>query len=402
MSLNMPFCGKASTTFSLNTLRRFLSFFIFVFVTVFWLNTALGASPLPDEEVQVLPGVKQGTLLLGMASALTNPSKVHVIAPEKMKYIGQLPAGYSAQMLPLAQEGLIAIASTYYSRIYRGERTDVLELWDRATLSFQKELALPTTRALHAASRTAMAMTLDRRFILIQNATPASSFTVVDFKNWKVVGEIPDPGCFGIYLFPNKPSAFGSLCGDGKMAIFALDEQGNGKYSGSSEKLFDPENDPVYMFAETVGNQFIMVSFKGNVRIIDIQDGNPKLSLTFEIATGVEGNWRPGGYQPFAVDPKSGTLFVLMHKDGKEGSHKLVAEEIWAIDLASGSLLSRSPCEAIDTLLNIPGDNITLVGGEPKNDYLNLYEADPSNKFKLEQSYYENAGPWIPHLEVMQ
>ena len=58
---------------------------------------------------------------------------------------------------------------------------------------------------------------------------------------------------------------------------------------------------------------------------------------------GVEGNWRPGGYQTHAFHPKSGVLYVLMHKGGAEGSHKNPAEEIWAYDLRNKKLLSRSP-----------------------------------------------------------
>ena len=363
---------------------------------------AYAASALPEEEASTRSSPEPGLLLLGMASSLTNPSKVHIVSTNKMNYSGQLPAGFSAQMLPLPSEGEIAVASTYYSRMYRGERTDVLEIWDKATLTFKKELVIPSIRALYAASRSSMAETLDHKFILIQNATPASSITVVDVANWKVAGEIPDPGCFGIYLFPDKPRAFGSLCGDGKMALYTIDDQGFGKFAGTSEKLFDPETDPVYMFVETHGNQFIMLSFNGNVRIVDVTGGQPKLTASFSIVDGFPDNWRPGGYQPFAYNPKNDVLFVLMHKNGKEGSHKLVAEEIWAINVATHKVLSRSPCEAIDSLVNIPGDKPIVVGSEPGNDYLNQYEADPLANFKLQRTYYEYAGPWIPHLEVMQ
>jgi len=374
----------------------------FLVITLQFAHVALAAPALPEEDASALSAPEPGTLLLGMASSLTNPSKVHIVLTDKMNYAGQLPAGFSAQMLPMPAEGQIAIASTYYSRMYRGERTDVLEIWDKATLTFKKELVLPSIRALYAASRSAMAETLDRKFILIQNATPASSITVVDLVNWKVAGEIPDPGCFGIYLFPDKPHEFGSLCGDGKMALYAIDDQGAGKFTGSSDALFDPATDPVYMFAETHGNRFIMLSFNGNVRLIDVTAGKPKLTKTFSIVEGIPDNWRPGGYQPFAYDPKSDVLFVLMHKNGKEGSHKLVAEEIWAVSLTTAKVLSRSPCEAIDSLVNIPGEKPIVVGGEPGNDYLNQYEADPLNSFKLQRTYYEYAGPWVPHLEVMQ
>ncbi len=54
-------------------------------------------------------------------------------------------------------------------------------------------------------------------------------------------------------------------------------------------------------------------------------------------------NWRPGGYQPFAYHKETGRLYVAMHPDGEEGSHKNPAAEIWAFDLAAGKRVARVP-----------------------------------------------------------
>ena len=52
-------------------------------------------------------------------------------------------------------------------------------------------------------------------------------------------------------------------------------------------------------------------------------------------------NWRPGGYQPFALNHANRQFYVAMHSDGAEGSHKNPAAEIWAIDLKSKKRVAR-------------------------------------------------------------
>jgi methylamine dehydrogenase heavy chain len=56
--------------------------------------------------------------------------------------------------------------------------------------------------------------------------------------------------------------------------------------------------------------------------------------------------WRPGGYQPLAVHTGTSRLYVAMHSNGAEGSHKNPAEEIWAFDLKTKRRLARLPGHA--------------------------------------------------------
>src|SRR5262249_31708816 len=56
--------------------------------------------------------------------------------------------------------------------------------------------------------------------------------------------------------------------------------------------------------------------------------------------------WRPGGYQPLAVHVVSGRLYVAMHPQGAEGSHKNPAKEIWVFDLKTKKRVARMPGHA--------------------------------------------------------
>ena len=73
----------------------------------------------------------------------------------------------------------------------RGERVDVLEVWDSETLAFKYEVVLPPKRAQALNYRGLVRPTGDGRFVLVQNATPATNSTVpmpaTPFNVWKAL-----------------------------------------------------------------------------------------------------------------------------------------------------------------------------------------------------------------------
>ena len=100
---------------------------------------------------------------------------------------------------------------------------------------------------------------------------------------------------------------------------------------------------------------------------------------TVKSAADRKAAWRPGGYQPLAVHPGSGRLYVAMHPQGAEGSHKNPAKEIWAFDLKTKKRVARLPGHAAIALtassdgkriLAIDIEKLSLVaidmGGKPK------------------------------------
>lgn len=68
--------------------------------------------------------------------------------------------------------------------------------------------------------------TANGRFVLVQNATPATSITVVDLSERKVAGQIATPGCWGTLPAASHPARLAMLCGDGKIATVTLDDKG--------------------------------------------------------------------------------------------------------------------------------------------------------------------------------
>src|SRR5690606_1047984 len=95
-----------------------------------------------------------------------------------------------------------------------------------------------------------IAVTPDGRFILVQNATPASSIAVIDRRAEQHVAEIPTPGCWAILVAQSVANRFTTVCGDGSLITVTLDDAGQPAGQQRSERFFDPDADPVFVQTE--------------------------------------------------------------------------------------------------------------------------------------------------------
>jgi methylamine dehydrogenase heavy chain len=261
------------------------------------------------------------------------------------KLIGMINMGFAGNFALSSKADEIYIATTYHSRGGRGDRVDLLEVWDAQTLGFKYEVLIPTKRAQTLNYRGMVRTTANGRFVLVQNATPATSITVVDLQQRKVAGEVPTPGCWGTLPAASHPTRFAMLCGDGKVATVTLNENGGVAERQLSEKVFDADVDAWFHTAEQVGDRYFFASFKGTIAEVDVSGAAASLKGSKGIirATDAKQDWRPGGYQVFAVHPSGRWAVVAMHDKGREGSHKSPAKQLWTIDLASGQRIATAP-----------------------------------------------------------
>ena len=263
--------------------------------------------------------------------------RIRVFDAVQGKFLGMISTGYAGNFTLSPASDELYVATTYLSRGSRGERTDVLEVHDTQTLGTKYEVILPTRRAQALNYRGLVRTTGDGRFVLVQNATPATSITVVDTRERKVASEIQTPGCWGT-LPAGKGARFSMLCGDGKIATITLNDQGQMATRQVSEKFFDADTDAWFHHAEQVGNRYWFVSFNGQLTEMDLGgDVARKIESKWLVSPAErKKGWRPGGYQNFAIDPQGRWLVVGMHPRGAEGSHKSPAAQLWVFDLMSG------------------------------------------------------------------
>lgn len=285
--------------------------------------------------------------------------RVHVVDGNKARYLGVVMAGYGALTTVSADGKSIYVATTYYPRLYRGQRSDVVEIHDAETLELKAEIDIPAKRAQAASYRSMLVPSADGRFLYVQNATPATSVSVVDLQAKKFVAEIMTPGCWSIQAWnkDDKGNRFSTLCGDGTMLTFTLDEAGRPTGRERSARFFDPDKDPIYVHPEMLGNDRYFVSYYGNVYKVTLAGDKPSFAAPWSLldARDRKANWRPGGMQVTTMHRASGTFYVNMHDKGDEGSHKNPSKEIWAFDVASHKRVARIPSNEAVSLVASQG-----------------------------------------------
>ncbi|HSJ97084.1 MAG TPA: amine dehydrogenase large subunit [Myxococcota bacterium] len=251
------------------------------------------------------------------------------------RFLGMLSTGTGAVAPVFSQaHGEIYLPETYYSRGSRGERSDVVTIYDVATLSPVAEVAIPPKRADVVHAMGLATLLDDDRFLALYNFTPGTSVTIVDVAERRFAGEIATPGCSLVY--GAGPRRFLMLCGDGTLLQVTLDEGGAERSRTRSERLFDPVGDPVTEKAVRRGDEWLFVSFSGRVHPVDVAGDAPRFgepwSLLDEAARAA--SWQIGGTQHLAVHEASGRLYSLVHRGGPDG-HKDAGTEVWVYDLAS-------------------------------------------------------------------
>jgi methylamine dehydrogenase heavy chain len=234
----------------------------------------------------------------------------------------------------------IYLAETYYSRGTRGERTDLVTVYDASSLLPIAEIPLPAKRADHASGVASNAITDDGRFLAVFNLTPATSISVVDLAARRLSGEISTPGCSLVY--PAGTRRFLMLCGDGSMLSVTIDDAGREKAKERSAPFFDPKLDPVTEKAARAGSEWEFISFDGVVHPVDISGDVPSFGKTWSILSEEDkrASWRIGGTQQLAAHASSRRLYALMHQGGKD-THKDPGTEVWVFDLSSHTRLQR-------------------------------------------------------------
>ena len=304
--------------------------------------------------------------------------KLMVIDGKTLKVQGHVSLGLTGHATLSPDRSEIFVSTAYITKLNRGERIGELDIYDAATLKLKAEISVPAKHAQSFAYRGAIRASADGRFIYFQNATPATSVTVVDRVAGKFASEVPTPGCWMIYPAQSNPNRFSTLCGDGTVLTVTLDNEGKTASKKKSRKLFDPDADALFVAGEQNGDDYTFVSFKGHVQTINV-GGEEALSTepwSLLAAADSKAGWRPGGYQPLAIQHKSNRLYVSMHPRGKEGSHKQAAKEIWAFDLGSRKRVARVPGHEAMIVAVTQGDAPRLYGYSTEKSTFAMFDAD--------------------------
>lgn len=304
---------------------------------------ALAELPVDTITVSSLPAPHPYRLYFtDVALPHISDGKLTVIDGRNFKVEGMVSTGAFAQTTLSPDRSELYVVTTYYTKLNRGVRSEEILVYDAKTLALKAELPYPARHAQALPYVGTLRTSGDGRFIIVQNATPATSVGIVDRQSGKMVSEIQTPGCFIVYP-AQTTNRFSTLCGDGTMLTVSLDDQGNPVGKKKTAKFFDPDEDALFSPAAQDGDTYHFVTYKGNVVSINVagETAVPEKAWPLALPSEAKQNWRPGGSQPVALHKESGTLYVGLHPKGQEGSHKNPASEIWVYDLKAKARLAR-------------------------------------------------------------
>lgn len=311
-----------------------------------WLGGA--AAELPPEKLTVAtvpPANPHRLYITDLAANHVIDGRVHVMDGDSFRYLGMISTGLFGITSLSHDSSEVLVATTYYTKRNRGDRFDQLEGYSTSDFKLKWEIQIPPKHAHALPYKGTLAPSVDGRYVFVQNATPASSITVVDRKAGKVASEIETPGCWINLPAASNPARLATLCGDGTLVTITLGADGKAAKQERSAKLFDAEKDPLFVQGERVGDIYHFVSFEGNVTAIDVGGDVAKVVDTWSLLDDADraGQWKPGGYQLIALDEAAKRLYVGMHDGARDGTHKRPAKEIWVYDLASKKRVQRAP-----------------------------------------------------------
>lgn len=312
-------------------------------------------------------------------SGFLNPG-IFIVDADKGDVEGYLPKSDWSGFAIAPGGNAYYVAETLWTHDTRGQRQDLIAVYDGITLNLQKEIPLPG-RALSVPKAQSFAVSENGHYGYVYNLTPASSMVVVDLDKQRTVSSVETPGC--ALALPYGDSGFASLCGDGSLSTFGLDAKARGTLKRSVH-FFDAVRDPVFdtLALDVASRKAFFVSYLGHIYEATLGD-EPQVAPAWSLqaAAGLsepkqESNevaWRPGGSQLIAYHRPSGRLFVLMHV-GEGWSHKREAAEVWVLNAATHTLIRRIVLKEPAVNVAVSQDSsplLLLTGHGPRLTVLN-------------------------------
>lgn len=332
-------------------------------------TTGLRAQTSPAAQPPVLPVEESDVAVLPPAG----PHRVFAFAPfggggavvleaddPAIVSVGTVPTAGNAVMTLSRDAAKVYVAETYWSHGNRGDRADLLSVYDGRTLNLEKEIPLPGR--LHIVPKIQqLALSDDDKLAYVYDMVPSSAVHVVDVAAGALLTSVDIPGC--ALAYPYGARSFATVCGDGTIGTATLPASGKAKIN-FSPRVFDPDADPVYensIVDRTTGEGWFL-SYSGKIYPARLGE-KPVIDKPWSITqaagmpvTGVgvqELAWRPGGGQLMALHRATKRLYVLMHP-GAYWTHKESGTEVWVLDSEKHSLIRRIP-------LSDPAKNIAVT-----------------------------------------
>lgn len=292
------------------------------------------------------------------------------------RVLGTIDGGFLPNPVVADNGSLFAHASTVFSRVARGKRTDYVEVFDPETFKPTADIELPeSARFLVGTYPWMTALAPDNKRLLFYRFAPSPAVGVVDLAGKKFDRMLDVPDCF--HIFPTTADTFYMHCRDGTLAKVVYPGGGEPKvthsraFHGEDEFLI---NHPAY---SAKAKRLIWPTYTGRIHQIDLSGSEPRFLPTLEALTQAEraAEWAPGGWQQVAYHRASDRIYLLVDQRDK-WRHKTASRYVVVVNAKNGQRVARYEMGRPIDSINVSQDAKPLLYGLSTGDKtLFVYDA---------------------------
>lgn len=299
----------------------------------------------------------------------------YVINAEEGTVLGMTDGGFLPHPVAAEDGSFFAQASTVYSRIARGERTDYIEVFDPVTFRPTADIELPKdARFLIGTYQWMNSVTPDNKNYLFYQFSPAPAVGLVNLETKEFERMLDVPDCY--HVFPASPTVFYMNCRDGSLARVDF---ANGETNVTNSEVFHTEdelliNHPAFSLRS---GRLVWPTYTGKIFQADLTEEKATFREPFEALTEEEraADWRPGGWQQTAYHRPSDTIYLLVDQRD-QWRHKTASRFVLAINASTGERIAKHELgHEIDSISVSQDDNPLLYALSTGDKTLYVHDA---------------------------
>ena len=292
------------------------------------------------------------------------------------QYKGMFNISFMGNFAQAATRPEMYATEIFYSRGNRGKRTDVLTIIDKRSLKPTGEVVLPGDKSFRGMpERYAVTLINDEKLLLVFNLNPATSVTVIDIINRKIVNEVSTPGCSLVY--PTGKLGFSSVCSNGAILTTQLDPAGKVLSQKRVEPFFSVADAPIFERPAIIEGIAYFPDFLGEIHPVDLNGevAKPGKPWFFTTAEERKTGWRPSGVGIIDKDT-AGNFYVIMQDDGHFGSQGEGGREVWVVNPKTKQRVHRIKLRTLGVSLCVTKDQSPLLVVTNADMNLDVYNAN--------------------------
>ncbi len=328
--------------------------------------------------------------------------KVYVIDTAAETLAEQVKGTFNVSLIGnIAQSpkrGEIYATETFHSRGSRGDRLDVLTIFDRQTLAPKGEVILPDRQALHG-----HAAALCRCCRWTTTAGWASPISARRPRSpWWTSTPARSSGRYRprSVCWPIPPASGASAPCAPTVAFSARNWRRTAAWPGrpAPTSFFNSDTSPIFERPAVIGGTAYFPTIAGLVYPVDISGSVAKVGEAWNLVPESERaqKWAPAGIGLIDRDDQ-GRFYIIMHPDAVDGSYQGGGPEVWVFDAAAKKRVQRIALKSWGLSLAVSrGENPVLMVVNPADMSLEMYDTG-SGEFIRTISGFGQETPLMVH-----